>query len=77
MRAVPELTLLLWRSCREATDEVPLVTALSLSTRSAFRVALALRSGLHGMTGVRFELVARDLIRPFGAPSPEGKGKTF
>jgi hypothetical protein len=24
---------------------------------------------------VRLELVARDLIRPFGAPSPEGKGR--
>ena len=45
------------------------------STKAGFSVALALRSGLHGMTGVRFELVARDLIRPFGAPSPEGKGE--
>jgi hypothetical protein len=42
---------------------------------AGFRVAPALRFGLHGMTGVGFELVARDLIRSFGAPSPEGKGE--
>jgi hypothetical protein len=50
MRAVLDFMLLLWRSCREATDEVPLVASSSLSTKAGLRVTPALFSGLLEMT---------------------------
>ena len=53
LRAVLDFTLLLWRSCREATDEVPLLAACDQAQPKLDSLSrLRLRYGLHGMTGV-------------------------